>query len=99
MISAKNHRRFTRIVTLPDYQGMGLGMRTVAAVASLHRSEGLRVSVTSSHPSLIRHCRQSSLWKAVRVTKAGDRLRDRSRFAGYRNCAGRAVVSFEYLGS
>ena len=59
VITKKNHRRFTRIVTLPDYQGMGIGMKVVAAVASLHRQEGLRINVTSSHPALIRHCKHS----------------------------------------
>ena len=54
VITKKNHRRFTRIVTLPDYQGIGIGMRAVAAVAELHRAEGHRINVTSSHPALIR---------------------------------------------
>ena len=63
VIAKRNHRRFTRIVTLPDYQGMGIGMRAVAAVAELHRAEGLRINVTSSHPALIRHCRHSPLGK------------------------------------
>ena len=69
VITKRNHRRFTRIVTLPDYQGMGIGMRVVAAVASLHRAEGLRINVTSSHPALIRHCRRSPDWKTVNVKK------------------------------
>ena len=56
VIMKKNHRRFSRIVTLPDYQGIGIGMRTIAAVAELHRVEGHRINVTSSHPALIRHC-------------------------------------------
>jgi GNAT superfamily N-acetyltransferase len=97
MIATKNHRRFTRIVTLPDYQGIGIGMRVVAAVAALHRAEGLRINVTSSHPALIRHCRHSPLWKTVNVRKTGGK-RSHGRFAGYRNAAGRAVVSFEYVG-
>jgi GNAT superfamily N-acetyltransferase len=97
MISRKNHRRFTRIVTLPDYQGMGIGMRVVAAVASLHRAEDLRISVTSSHPSLIRHCRRSADWTTVSVKKAGSSARDSSRFPWYRSSAGRSVVSFEYI--
>jgi GNAT superfamily N-acetyltransferase len=99
VITKKNHRRFTRIVTLPDYQGMGLGMRVVAAVASLHRGEGLRINVTSSHPALIRHCKRSRDWKAVNVRKAGSCSRRLARFPGYRNSAGRAVVSFEYVGA
>ena len=100
VITKKNHRRFTRIVTLPDYQGIGIGMRAVAAVAALHRAEGLRINVTSSHPALIRHCRRSPLWKAVNVKKTGGSgRRGTSKFPTYRSAAGRAVVSFEYVGS
>lgn len=99
VITKKNHRRFTRIVTLPDYQGMGIGMRVVAAVASLHRAEGLRINVTSSHPALIRHCKRSSDWKTVNVRKAGSSSRRSAGFVGYRSSAGRAVVSFEYVGA
>lgn len=98
IIASRNHRRFTRIVTLPDYQGIGIGMRAVAAVAALHRAEGLRINVTSSHPALIRHCRRSPLWKTVNVRKAGSSRRASAKFANYRSAAGRAVVSFEYLG-
>jgi GNAT superfamily N-acetyltransferase len=103
-VGSKRHRRFTRIVTLPDYQGLGIGMRIVAAVAELERSQGNRVSVTSSHPALIGHCRRSPLWKATSFKKTGttrSRLNSkskRSRFAGYRSSAGRAVVSFEFVG-
>jgi GNAT superfamily N-acetyltransferase len=99
VITRKNHRRFTRIVTLPDYQGMGIGMRVVAAVASLHRAEGLRINVTSSHPALIRHCQRSPDWRTVNVRKAGSTPRGTRRFPGYRGAAGRAVVSFEYIGN
>jgi GNAT superfamily N-acetyltransferase len=98
VITKRNHRRFTRIVTLPDYQGMGIGMRVVAAVAELHRAEGLRINVTSSHPALIRHCRNSPQWRTVNVKKCGSSPRSGSRFANYKNSAGRAVVSFEYVG-
>jgi len=98
VITKKNHRRFTRIVTLPDYQGLGIGMRCVAAVAELHRAEGLRVNVTSSHPALLAHCRRSPLWRTVNVKKSGTSRSASSRFPQYRSSAGRAVVSFEYVG-
>lgn len=98
VITKRNHRRFTRIVTLPDYQGMGIGMRVVAAVASLHRAEGFRINVTSSHPALIRHCVRSGDWRTVNVKKTGASPSGSKRFAKYRSSAGRAVVSFEYVG-
>ncbi|NOZ39147.1 MAG: ABC transporter ATP-binding protein [Planctomycetes bacterium] len=99
VIPKKNHRRFSRIVTLPDYQGMGIGMRVVAAVASLHRSEGHRINVTSSHPALIRHCRHSTLWRTVNVKKMGSSTKNVARLSAYRSSKGRAVVSFEYIGT
>jgi GNAT superfamily N-acetyltransferase len=99
MIARRHHRRFTRIVTLPDYQGLGIGTRAVAAVAELHRAEGLRVNVTSSHPSLIRHCRGSPLWKVVGIKKAGASRSPGQQFAHYPRSASRAVVSFEYVGN
>jgi len=99
VITKKNHRRFSRIVTLPDYQGMGIGMRAAEAVASLHRREGHRMNVTSSHPALIRHCRHSKIWKTVNVKKSGSSTRDAAGIAQYRSSAGRAVVSFEYTGA
>jgi GNAT superfamily N-acetyltransferase len=98
VVAKKDHRRFTRIVTLPDYQGIGIGMRAVAAVAGLHRAEGLRINVTSSHPALVGHCRRSPLWKAVEVKRTGGPGAPPGQPA-YRSAAGRAVVSFEYLGS
>ena len=98
VITKKNHRRFTRIVTLPDYQGIGIGMRAVAAVAELHRAEGLRINVTSSHPALIRHCRRSPLWRAVNVKKLSSG-RGTARLPAYHGAVGRAVVSFEYVGT
>ncbi|BBO36206.1 GNAT family N-acetyltransferase [Lacipirellula parvula] len=99
VITKRNHRRFTRIVTLPDYQGMGIGMRVVAAVAELHRVEGLRINVTSSHPALIRHCERSSLWRTVNVKKSGASPSGSKRFPSYRSSTGRAVVSFEFVGA
>jgi GNAT superfamily N-acetyltransferase len=97
VITKKNHRRFTRIVTLPDYQGMGIGMRVVAAVARLHRQEGLRINLTSSHPAVIRHCRDSPAWRTVNVKRAGSSARNSRRFPAYRSSAGRSVVSFEFV--
>ena len=71
LIGRKNRWRISRIVTLPDYQGIGIGMRVAEAVAELHRAEGHRVNVTASHPALIAHCRRSPRWRAVGVRKTG----------------------------
>ncbi len=99
LVFQKNRRRFSRIVTLPDYQGMGIGMRVVAAVAQLHRREGLRINVTSSHPALIRHCQRNPRWKTISVRKAGTQSRRQAELKNYRGAGARNVVSFEFMDS
>jgi GNAT superfamily N-acetyltransferase len=97
LIGRKDRWRISRIVTLPDFQGLGIGMAVVEAVAQLHRRQGGRVNVTASHPALLAHCRRSPRWRAVQVRKTGSRGAEKFA-AGYRGSAGRAVVSFEYVG-
>ncbi|MGQ9576475.1 MAG: GNAT family N-acetyltransferase [Thermoguttaceae bacterium] len=94
MIGRRRHRRISRLVVLPDYQGVGIGMAVLEAVAQLHRGQGYRVGITGSHPALIAHCRRSPRWRTVGVKKAGSR--SAKGFRDYRGSAGRAVVSFEY---
>jgi GNAT superfamily N-acetyltransferase len=95
-IGCRNHWRVTRVVTLPDYQGIGIGTAVLEAVAGLHRRDGCRINVTASHPALIAHCRRSPDWRAVSVKKFGS-PRAQGAIRGYCGSRGRAVVSFEYV--
>jgi GNAT superfamily N-acetyltransferase len=97
VIGRRNHWRISRIVTLPDYQGIGIGMRVAEAVCEVHREQGHRINVTASHPALVAHCRRSPRWRTVRVMKTGS-ASTRRFIANYRSSLGRSVVSFEYLG-
>ncbi len=96
-IGRRNHWRISRIVTLPDYQGIGIGTAVAENVAEMHRAEGKRLNLTASHPAVIAHCRRSPRWRAVNVKKTGSSPATRL-VANYRGSAGRAVVSFEFLG-
>jgi GNAT superfamily N-acetyltransferase len=98
LIARRGRRRFTRIATLPDCQGMGIGMRVAAAVAEHYRARGIRVNLTSGHPAVVSHCRRSPWWRAVGVKRYGSQTR-RSAFPPHRSSAGRAVASFEYAGA
>ncbi len=97
LIAARRRRRISRLVTLPDYQGVGIGTALLEAVAEIHRQEGYRVNITAGHPAVIAHCRRSPRWRAVGVKKTGSGRMDRF-IPGYRGSQGRAVVSFEYVG-
>jgi len=94
----RGRKRISRVVTLPDYQGMGMGARLVDAVCRHEQAAGHRMSITASHPAVIGYCTRSPHWKAVRVSKVG-RTRHR-RVAGkqVKTSQGRMVASFEYVG-
>jgi GNAT superfamily N-acetyltransferase len=97
LIGHKNRWRISRIVTLPDYQGVGIGTSVMEGVAELHREQGHRVNCTASHPAMIAHWRRSPRWRTIGVKKTGSA--GAKRFVrGYRGSGGRAVVSAEYVG-
>lgn len=57
--------RISRIVVLPDYQGLGIGMALLNYVASLYATKS-RVGITTSHMGMIRALEKSPLWKLKR---------------------------------
>ena len=90
------HRRISRLVTLPDYQGIGVGTRLAEAIAQDYMQRGLRMSITASHPGLLAHCRRSNRWRLSQVYKSGSRP---GRLRNYRGSPGRALVTFDYVGA
>jgi len=91
-----NRRRITRIVTLPDYQGVGIGARLLEYVCRREKDSGQRVSITSSHPAIIGYCKGSPRWRTTRVAKVGQRRNQTKGEKVLRAAQGRCVVSFEF---
>ncbi len=91
----RKRRRISRLVTLPDFQGIGIGSAMLRAVAEYHRALGERVNITTGHPAMIAHLRRSNHWRIINVRKIAGRGNGRF-IPGYRSAAGRAVVSAEY---
>jgi hypothetical protein len=81
-------------VALPDYQGIGIGMKVAEAVGDLHHERGERFTITASHPAVIARCSGSPNWRARKVKKTGSSRHGVIR--SYRGSGSRAVVSFEY---
>ena len=94
----KNRRRISRIVTLPDYQGIGIGARLMERVCQSYVEQGMRINITASHPAIIGYCRRSAVWRTVRVSRAGNGRPQISNGKKMIGAAARSVVSFEYVG-
>lgn len=95
VMGRSGQRRISRLVTLPDFQGIGVGTQLAQAVANDAAQHGKRLSITASHPGLLAHCHRSADWRLARVYKTGSRP---GRLRNYRGSPGRAVMTFEYIG-
>lgn len=56
-------RRFTRIVILPEYQGLGFAPKMINSIAKYYRDEGIQKMFTSTfHPRLGKYMENSQDW-------------------------------------
>jgi len=91
--------RFSRVVVLPDYQGIGIGAKLVDAIPAVLAKEVGRVmvSLTASHPAIVGHCNRSSKWSFTKVDRVG---RQRSGIyvdnPRWNSSRGRSVATFRF---
>jgi GNAT superfamily N-acetyltransferase len=89
-------RREHRTVTLPDFQGVGIGNALSAIVASMWKALGYRVLSTTTHPAMMRTRQKSPHWRMHRrpslATGRERRLKD------LRHATTRLTAGFEYIG-
>ena len=93
----KKTKRITRLVVLPEFQGLGIAAKLAETVAAHEQAKGHRVTITACHPAILAHCSRSPHWTYLGTKKTGS---TRQRLAGrtIRCSTGRAVTSFEYVG-
>lgn len=92
-----------RTVTLPDYQGVGIGNALSEHMGDVLLSEGKRFISTTSHPSMIGHRNRSKKWKLTRkpsrVSGRSARILSNTTSAMRQSISDtRLTASFEYVG-
>ncbi|MEM1213842.1 MAG: GNAT family N-acetyltransferase [Planctomycetota bacterium] len=92
------YRRCHRLVVLPDYQGMGIGLKLLDAVAALELAADSpprcrRFSITTSHPALMRALHRRPTWTMTTLDR-GNLAKLRSAF--HASAATRTTASFAY---
>lgn len=97
MYGRVGRKRIARVVVLPDYQGLGIGMRLVERVCEFEASRGFRTNLTASHPAVIAHCARSIRWNKVSIKQATGGSHQISHGQSVKTAVGRSVVSFEFL--
>jgi len=66
----KNVKRIHRLVILPDYQGIGLGIRLTEYIGDMYLKDNYRYTITTSAPSLINYFKKSNKWKCNKFGRA-----------------------------
>lgn len=97
-LARRRHKRLSRIVTLPDYQGIGIGAAMSNAVAEYLQRKKNAVTITTTHPAMIHAFHRSPRWNLVHVQPHGKRDRnciaDQVRMNSQRS--NRVRVSFKF---
>jgi GNAT superfamily N-acetyltransferase len=90
--------RVSRLVVLPDYQGIGIGRAMLAAVAEQYP----RLRITTSHPAMLRALSTDPAWQLAILRSAGytrqPNAKSHTNFRGgaiHASSAGRCVATFE----
>lgn len=95
----KNAWRGHRVVILPDFQGLGIGVRFIDAVAQLHLNKGQRFFSRTAHPRMGTYMANSKLWKP---TSKNQKLRkdviENQVFNNHLVDNKRICFSYEYIG-
>jgi GNAT superfamily N-acetyltransferase len=94
-----NIKRATRLVVIPDYQGIGIGSIMQERIAAYYVANGFRYVVTSAHPALNAHRSKMKCWRLNRQgrTSSGTASTRKSLQKCY--SSRRVTTSWEYIGS
>lgn len=93
----KNLWRFPRVVTLPDWQGIGLIWHIMEKLGAAWRGAGQRMRATPAHPQFIQSFQRSKVWKQVR--ESGHRPSTKPGPNGtVSSVSARTNAIFEYVG-
>lgn len=100
-LGGKNIRGISRVVTLPDWQGLGLAFVLMDTLGGLYKACGYRLRMYPAHPALVRAADRSPVW---RLCQRPDHFRNKSTHgtADYRDAktrqGSRPNAVFEYCG-
>lgn len=93
-----NMKGLSRIVTLPDWQGLGLAFVLMDTVAAAYKAQGQRFHTYPAHPSLIRAFDHSDKWAMTGKPTFKGRAGKTSSMGGSWKQGSRPNAVFEWAG-
>lgn len=92
----RGRKRISRLVTLPDWQGIGVGRRFLDALAQRYVEQGYRMNLVTGHPAMIASLKRSAAWRCIDFRPHGFPRDGRFAKKYVSHSLGRCVASFEY---
>lgn len=94
---AKNVFGVSRVVTLPDWQGLGLAFVLLDNLGAAYRAKGRRFRNYPAHPAFVQASNRSKAWRLDR--KPGNGGTPVNKSSGHKSMiGGRPCAAFEYVG-
>ena len=78
----KGWKRVHRLVVLPDYQGVGVGMKFVNAVSEKYVSDGWMVNLTTTTPAIVGALKRSNVWMLGSYGRIGNSMGSWRKYYG-----------------
>jgi GNAT superfamily N-acetyltransferase len=94
--SLKNAYRESRLVILPDYQGIGLGSLFSDYIAERYTQQNKLFYSTTSNPALIKYRQKSGKWIIKRIGRIKENKKSKKTRGLSKN---RLTVSSKYVGN
>jgi ABC-type lipoprotein export system ATPase subunit len=93
----KNQWRISRIVVLPDFQGLGLGSIVLDLVGAAYTAMGKKLNIVTSHPAFVKSLNRSKTWAMIRQPS---RLKQTNNYNDMQKSASvsRLTATFRYVG-
>lgn len=85
----KKLKRVSRLVILPDYQGIGLGTKFLNVIADMYLQKGYDFSIITSAKNMIYSLKKNKKWIMTRYNKCQDKDK-------FRKCREVYTASFIY---
>jgi energy-coupling factor transporter ATP-binding protein EcfA2 len=97
-LTRQGGKREHRTVTLPDYQGAGIGMALSGFCAALWKALGQRATSTTTHPAFIAARLRSADWRLIRRPALAGVGAERRPRKNVHHALTRLTAGFEYIG-
>ena len=102
----QNAYRVSRLVVLPDFQGLGIGMKILNIFGSMYLADSKYLYIKTSNPSLFKGMeRNTTNWKLInessnieKIKESNRRIVEQGKDNGIKLIKESATKSYKYIG-